>query len=686
MGIQQSMLRQLEVLAESIQKLSPAGLPLDQAAALHTANPTTENPLMTAATTADFLWQMQAMLFKTPEDFGAVGNDTHNDTKALNDAISYCAVNSRPLLLTPGATYLTTSLVQIGDGKQFVSLYMTGRQPGMSPGLATATIHCTSKTSPGLNIQGARYVHVTDLLVIGDNTEPTNLGTIPQADVSKYVSAGFSNSRWSPQAAITFDAFSGPDPGQGQGYPGATYGQQPGGAIHLERVQVQRCVVGFLNLGTGLNSENIWLEKCAADGVCVPYAICQTQARANTYKDCSAVSWHTLFDTRTYGAQLGSAPEIQGGTCSVGYRIFNINTSFDTLSCSKLYTEAVSTFGTITGQFGAKFSACSFLLGIGDSRAVNPIVHGTLACLTSTFDTCIILTRKPFFNLLHSMSGQGHTVFEQCTFSSSEDPSNPDYQVCSRWRRGYNRVSVIRSNIGQGVLKGGVPSLNETPDITFPANRVAISQCTRWVRTYGTTNGYIGNGDLNVWPGFPDHAVSISASGYSWGEDGTLTFQATTAGEFALDDLLYWRVATDDAGGSLDANLAAVGTGLDDVNGSVPALRVIAITETTVSAFPIGTITELDQTASPAVVFVALRDWAPVIPLTIATTQASATAQLTPSNFPIQVGDFIKASNLPTLCRVLSCLAGAVTLSKPAITTATATSYCSRLVPLPQPG
>lgn len=650
--------------ATGLLKAQGGSLPAPISAALFAAMaPTAVNPVVTNAG-----WDLlRARLFRTPEDFGAVGNDAHDDTPHLQAGIDSCAASGLPFVGTSGKIYRTTDMLQIGSGSEICSLLMLGPQVGPTPGRGTACIHATATNKPALNIQGARYVEVSGWLFLGDNAAAAVLAH-PAPAVSAYVTPGLSSSRWSPHAGIAIDALAGPMPAGG--YPGKTYGQYTSANVLIRNCIVQNFVCGVLNFATGSLGDSIRCEHVQTTGCAYPFCVTETQSRQNTYVNCNANGFHTCVDGRTFGARNGSAPAIDHMEIGVGFRALNVNTTFDVLRVRKLYAEAICSLGTVQGALPASFTDCNLNMFSTPYRA---LVHGFLGSGTTRFDTCLIGTQQPFLNFVHN--GQGYTTYENCGFQSNSEPFNPDYQVNSRVQRGYNRVRVRDSNVSCAD-NTGVATLNESPELTFPGKRIALSQCTRWVRTYGTANQYLYDGDMNVRPGFPDHAVGVAADGYSWVND-LVTFMAGTVGEFAIGDMLYWRVLATGSGGAPDAGDGV----LEIVNGNIVALKVENIVGGMIAARVQGEFAELDRADSPALLYIALRDWAPSSALTGTWLNATAALMMSDPAFPLQVGDFVRAAvGLPAICRVTAVTGAAVMLSKPTTSARTAEPlFCSQL-------
>src|SRR3990172_1290307 len=633
------------------------------------ASPSTANPVVTNSG-----WDtLRALIFRKPEDFGVVPDNlaaASANTVALQTAFTWCCANKRPLVFTAGSIYYTDDLVQVGSGSSIQSIHVTAHNPGLPVHGNCATIYCTSKTRPAINFQGIWGGLWENVGVRCENVAPSDT---PTASAAAYVSSGFSVARYAPHAAIAIDAFSGTAP-PGGGYAGATYGQYDSSNITFRHVSVQNAVIGFFNYGGEALASSIRFENFQAYQCAYGFATCQTQARANTFNSFVCGQCHTVWDGKVFGAQNGSAPGVEGLSEIVQcFRLFNIRTTFDVLRVSGIYAEAICALGTVGGFLPAVFTGCYFGMGIG-SLAYVPIVHGNFNSGSTKFLSCYFSTRGAFLNLITGVSGAQYTDFDGCSFQSADSPST-HYQVCSRVGS-LNRVSLRNCNISE-INNSGVPSWNSDCDVGFSTVRLPVSQATRRLRTYGIAAGYLGYGDLIVKPSFADRAVPLTTTGaYTW-DVGSVVFTAATDGELRVDDLLYWTLRNFAAGGSPDTDVDFFST-----ENFVVALKVTSVVGTTITAATQGAQSELDTTSLATTVYVALQDWAPLVALAATWSNGVNTLSMTPTNFPLQVGDFLlAAAGLPAIVRATAVNGGVVTLSK--TTTAARTGepiYCSRLI------
>ncbi len=638
--------------------------------------------------------------FVTPEDFGAYTDDTHatETTVAVQAAIDYGIANGCEVILSNNAVYRTNDMLTVSSYPFTGAVAVTIRSPTWGHQLIgkPAIIHATNPLQPGLNIQGVRNTLLENFVIKGDSFAASVVGLLngPDQSMGYYdpadsVGPGYSNTRWAPYAGLTIDALSGSDPGTG--YPGKTYGQGTSSNVVINNVSISGFAVQYINFSTPGNGDLVSMRNVQVGGGAVGFAICMTQARAAVMNNCQAGLVHTCIDTRTYGAQNGIVPQINAGQWTQSYRLFNAATTYESLHATKMYCEAVASLGTIKGSSSAIFDACTFNFSGTADGIYEPIVRGHVEVPYCEFNGCSSSVGGPanFFNIVGG-TNPGRLIFRGGAAGSFSN--SLDFQLCSRIRKGYSRVTVQDSLISDG---SGGPTFNksESVDTYISALRVPLAQWSRWYRTAGTAFGYLSDVDSCVQPPFYDAAPIATASGYVWSAGNTtLTFTAGVAGvggragEFEVGDLLYWRILGSDVGGSPDAPLAS--EIIDFVQADIPCLKVTAISGTTVTAEVqgAGTAHQLDTTYAPAGIYIAYRDWAPITALVADWTIGTNTMTLDWTTFHtvLQVGDFVMAgSGLAALTRVTAVSSNTITLSKNTTASKTAEPvYCSRFKPV----
>ncbi len=607
--------------------------------------------------------------FKTPEDFGAVAGDTGDQSVPLQAWLDYCVANRVPGVIIGHRTYRYASSLQAGTGSAIATLRLIGLSPGIPSAGSAGVLHYTGTDGIGLALQGHRSTVIDGVSVKCDNTSlPLIAGANKDPDVANYVADGFSTSQYHPHAGIAIDPYGGPTP-PGGGYPGKTYDQYTSNGITIRNCSVEGAVVGIFNYGSQALGSSIYIENCHTSTCVYAFATGQTQARLNVITNLRAAYFHTLIDGRTFNEQNGSAPTVNGTEVSQGFRLFNVNTTYDILKVRDMYAEDVPTLGIVQGSHPAMFEGCFF--GFDSFAVANdpyyPIVHAYLACPT-TFTSCMLGSQDHFWNVI-SGSLYNYVSYDQCNFHIASN-ATLEHKVHNLLRNGYTRASFKGCRIGQPDNHGWV-TYNTNADIdAIGGAKLAISAHTRSLRTHGELFSYPAS-EAFIRPAWGDRYPTLSASGYSW-DDDEVTFTAGTDGEFLVDDILFWRIK---------ANQVNVPRShVDFVSDSCPALKVTSVVGTTITAVAIGDVSELDTTYEPSSIYVAANDWVPLFNIGLTTTSGLTAATLDSSNHTIKAGDWVMASaGLTSNTRVISKTGTAVVLSKVATASGSRNIYCSRL-------
>lgn len=603
-------------------------------------------------------------LFKIPEDFGAVAGDVGDQSVQLQRWLDYCVENRVPAVIPAGRVYRYSASLQAGSGSSFDCLRLTGL--GGQSGLSNASVlHYTGSTGVALALQGLWSSTIDGLTIRCDSTQAVSAAIAQNPDPAAYVSEGFSTARWHPHAALAIDPYSGSTPPDG-GYPGKSYGQVSSSGVTIRHCTVEGAVIGFFNSGGEALASSIRIENCHAFACAYAFVTCFTQARLNAFTNFVAGCFHTMIDSRTFGAQNGAAPKLSGVECSVGWRLFNVTTTFDCFSARDLYTEAVPCFGVIDGAHPASFDACHFGHDAGVESYI-PIVHGYLGC-PATFTACKIGTRSPFWNLVGSTRAQ-YVSYHNCLFTEWTDQL-AEYKVMNAPSNGNARVALHGCTIGRAHNAEGWAAYNTHADVDAIAGmKLPISAHTRSIRTHGASFGYPA-GEAFVRPAWDNRYPTVSSSDYEW-NGSTLTLSAA-ANELLAGDILFWRVEANQLNVPRDH--------INDLGDLVPALRVTAVTGQEVTAVAMGAVAELDTSFAPSAVYVAVNDWVPLSAISLTLTSGQVAATLGNANDTLKAGDWVMAaSGLAANTRVVSKVGTAVTLSKPAMTNGQVSVYCSRL-------
>lgn len=340
------------------------------------------------------------------KDFGAVGDGVTDDTAAIQAAINYAIyfgggslslVSPGMRVFIPRGEYLISDTLHLGYGHNgFTSVILEGECTyGANSTTNLSGIIATFNDRPALNVQGGRYVRIRNIAVSGVNYAwlRANYPSISDRSVvSSWYGPDISaanNTRYAPYAGIAIDAYSGstpPSPYPNVSYPAflgsvPQYGKNFSSNTILENVSVNGFVVGLMvqpgAVPDGSNGDFITLRDCDFQYNVVGYADGHADARNPNVINCRIAHCHTVFDSRTYGNQIGSlAIAADGSSFESVYRLFNINLAGGNLqggySCrlSSCYSEDIVTLGDtfaaggISRPGGVSMEECKFVFTI----------------------------------------------------------------------------------------------------------------------------------------------------------------------------------------------------------------------------------------------------------------------------------------------------------------------------------
>ena len=593
--------------------------------------------------------------YRTPQDFGALADDSHDDLSALQACSDFCIANQIPMYL-PAGRYRTSGTWTIGSLLQASTIHISG-VPGLPSHGLGSTIHCDAKGLPAIICQGLWWSVIENIGILGPNTE---FVLIPTSSLSTYVSTGVSSSQWAPQCGLAIDVYNQEGVPMGQGYPGITYNTGSASSHNntFTNLRIEGCVAAVWNAGGIGLASSMRFQQLYALGCAFGFCTSQTQARANEITNFAASFVHTMYDGRTFGAQNGSCPVINGAQeFTTTYRLLNVVTSFDPLRMEDVYAESLLTIGHVQGQHPAVFSECYF--GMGDYD--DTVIHGYMGAATTTFNGCFFHTREPYLNFL-TLTTPSFMTFNSCHFTSRND-EQAYYYVNHKFRAGTTSTSLYNCNVAVKDVTG-YRYFNTEIETGLTAQKLDISQWSRRIRAFGQ-GSIIGDGELRIIPSSRERLEKFAASGYSW-SGGTLRFTAGTASEFMVNDILMWIPLTSASGGSpnLDVGIPASPDGDYSL---MPMVKVTAVNGLSVTGSSIGLHTELSKSYAPSEVYIAQREWAPGVYVTASWTTSAPTITISPlaSQMEFLPGDFIKADfGLAPNTRVVSQSALVLTINK----------------------
>jgi len=182
---------------------------------------------------------------------------------------------------------------------------------------------------PAVVMQGLRQSFLVGVLFEGENEFPVTLdhralGGVSR-NVSDYLATGVSNERYKPYAGLAIDPLTA-DPGGGQGYTGLPYGAATSSTITVYDCTFRNFAVGSVTSPSadGALAERITFDRCYFHENAVNVANCGSQNREFTVQGCALASCHTMVDTSTYGTQLGVSPNLLNNIYGVSYQILKL--------------------------------------------------------------------------------------------------------------------------------------------------------------------------------------------------------------------------------------------------------------------------------------------------------------------------------------------------------------------------
>lgn len=297
-----------------------------------------------------------------------------SDTLEIKNAIAQTkAAGLFSLKLAAGDFYYGESISLCGasDGSQngqFQTFDLSGSGMGYADTLQGTVIHHeTVVNHPALVIQRGRAATISDLQLIGPNTQqPTVNGGEPTLNLADYQTPGVRYNRYSPQCAIAIDPRgSATSIADVDKYPGWTYSEtNVGGSniVNLNRLVIRNSLVGVAvgTSGYTLQGSSVTLDGVNVFGGYVGLAIGHSQARGLRMLNCNIGNCMKGIVGTEFGAQQGVPPTIRNGEFGNIYYVFDLNMVFGSpLYVDGLSIESVKSLG---------------ILGVGSSSNKTPAV------------------------------------------------------------------------------------------------------------------------------------------------------------------------------------------------------------------------------------------------------------------------------------------------------------------------
>lgn len=315
-------------------------------------------------------------------DFGAFGDGTTDDTKAIQDAINYLLghPNSNRQLYFPVGTYKITNslfilrIVNTSSGQSnydFATLEICGGKSSYSIPNQDTIIAPTFNDKPAIVLQAVKGVTIKNLAIRGNNNYSNLLDPNYEAllNDSTFVVNGCRDNRYSPYAGICIDPYADSVPDK-ERYPGQS--SYYIGNIGSSSIRIEGCVIyGFVTgivispSGTTQNAENILISDCRFLFNKVSVAICQGQSRNVILQNIASFGNQFFVSTLDYGAGGGSPPFINGANVGGTKYLFHIGINWGLATIVSLYAESTIGMGYIgtaysSANMPATFMGCSF--------------------------------------------------------------------------------------------------------------------------------------------------------------------------------------------------------------------------------------------------------------------------------------------------------------------------------------
>lgn len=390
--------------------------------------------------------------FVSVKDFGAVGDGVTDDTAAIQAAINSTIYENstqpngtKQKVVFPAGTYLISDTIQLGYGTAYNSVVVEGagamyRGEDLFNG---TTIVVNFSDRPAFNFQGSRGSVLRQLAIIGlltDYIVDNNMGAFLPSLINDTIAANWDDpalaatqdSRYAPYAAITVDAYSGPQPSPSYpnvSYPAflgtvAQYNKNFSSDVIIEEVYVRGFTVGVAVQPCDADGNGDWvqLQNCYFEACKWGVSVGNTQSRNVQISGMKAYQMYSVLTNNQHGKRQGKF----GGTIT-DLSIFGAINAFifgsfyaGPIVFNTLYAEALWRIGdqaaSSTVEVPIVFNGCEFAVnGQNDTRGVPANILGGLANGGSLlFNGCVFDGYPSVASLFYDgLSFTGGTVFRK---------------------------------------------------------------------------------------------------------------------------------------------------------------------------------------------------------------------------------------------------------------------------------
>jgi hypothetical protein len=315
--------------------------------------------------------------------FGAVPGDGKDDSWAIQKAINFAIGSAKnPVLQLSGGNYIVNNVVigkKSGNEYDFVTLTLRGNTNLVSPSTEFA---CNNKNGFCLNIQRGRNVVIENISFIGRLPAITSIRQIVETSDADYT-AGVIANQFSQHNAINIDAFHS-SIGANVRYPdvpASWYTNTVRGGTSM--VTVRNC--SFINFVNGVvvspggvmpNGDNVLVTECFFLGNKNCFSSGQTQSRANKLMGCYLLYNQTIVNGQDYGTNQGTVADIINCNIAGGVKyLYQVNGGFSGVNVVNTFAESVYSLG-ISGDMPVTFtnSQIALIRDDTDEMFVAPVI------------------------------------------------------------------------------------------------------------------------------------------------------------------------------------------------------------------------------------------------------------------------------------------------------------------------
>jgi hypothetical protein len=342
--------------------------------------------------------------------YGAVGNNSTDDTAAIQAAINSCIVAEKiSIVRFPYGHYVISqglvarSTTGAGQPSIFFSLSLLGEVFSYDSGPigATSAIRCTHVDNFAIGIQRGKGVVVDNLTITGLNAQSLTYAQVISS-ATNWVINGCRDNGKSPYSAVVIDPFGQASVAEGDRYPDYSDMYTEVGSGGSTNIYVRNCAIRGFVVGvcispstTQQNAELISVEDCIIEGG-IRSAVTTGNSQTRTVWVRNLRCWgavECVTDSIRYGGG-GSHPELIGANIAGGVKYLTLNStvSIPYAKFTDVYAESLYSIGgdffTVNASSQMWFTNCEIKL-MGGEFTSSPMTMLVRANMVS-FVNCIV--------------------------------------------------------------------------------------------------------------------------------------------------------------------------------------------------------------------------------------------------------------------------------------------------------